>query len=152
VKLAFWSWALVNMLLVVAFALAGVRHARAGRFGSHRRRMLAAGAFVALFLGCYAAKVLLFGREDRASWSQSALWTLYLHEACVAVMLLAAGTAATLARPFAGIRDGEPAALRASARRRRLHRRAGGAAVTAGLLATLTAACVLFGMFTRAGV
>jgi uncharacterized membrane protein YozB (DUF420 family) len=151
VKLAFWSWALVNMLLVVTCGLVGVRHVRAGRAGSHRRSMLAAAAFVGLFLVSYVAKVLLLGREDRAAWDQAAVWTLYLHESCVAVMLLAACVAATLARRFGRVRDGEPLGPGVTARSRRLHRRAGGAAVTAGLLATLTAAGVLFGMFTRAG-
>lgn len=151
-KLAFWSWALVNMLLVMTCALTGVGHVRAGRVGSHRRSMLAAAGFVGLFLVSYVAKVLLLGREDRASWDRAAVWTLYLHESCVAVMLLAAAVAATLARRFGSVRDGQPLGPDASARGRTLHRRAGGVAITAGLLATLTAAGVLFGMFTRAGL
>jgi len=69
----------------------------------------------------------------------------------VAVMLLAAGVAATVARRFGSVLDGEPLAPEVSARSRRLHRRAGRVAVAAGLLATLTAAGVLLGMFTRAG-
>jgi uncharacterized membrane protein YozB (DUF420 family) len=151
VRLAFWSWALANMLLVVACAVLGVRHVRAGRADSHRRNMLAAGGLVALFLVAYVVKVLLLGREDRTSWDESARWVLYLHEACVAVMLLAAGTAVTLARRFGNVRDGEPLGPDVSERSRRLHRRAGGVAISASLIAVVTAVGVWLGMFARAG-
>jgi uncharacterized membrane protein YozB (DUF420 family) len=150
-KLAYWTWALFNFALVVVCALAGVRRIRSGRAHGHRKMMLAAAAFVALFLVSYLGKVALLGREERGSWSAGWLWVLYVHEACVAVMLLAAGLALTRARRFGPLRDTEPPAPEARARDREVHRRAGRVAVAASLAALAAAAVVLAGMYTRAG-
>jgi uncharacterized membrane protein YozB (DUF420 family) len=141
----------VNFALVVACALAGVRHIRHRRARGHRQMMLTAAAFVVLFLVSYLVKVALLGREESGSWSAGWLWVLYVHEACVAAMLLAAGVALTRARRFGPLRDGEPPAPEASEGDRRVHRRAGRAAVAASVLALGTAAGVLVGMYTRAG-
>jgi uncharacterized membrane protein YozB (DUF420 family) len=113
--------------------------------------MLAGASLVALFLVSYLVKVALLGREDRSSWSQESLFTLYVHEACVAAMLVAAGIALTRARRFGPGRDGEPPAPEASERDRRMHRRSGRVAVAASVLAVFTAAGVLAGMYARAG-
>jgi uncharacterized membrane protein YozB (DUF420 family) len=150
-KLAFWSWALANFAAVVLLGLDGVRHIRAGRVHAHRRRMLAAAGFVGLFLLSYLFKVAFLGREDRGQWSDASLSTLYIHETCVAVMLVAAGLAWLRARRFGKITDGATPAPEARAQDRRVHRRAGRVALIASGLALLTAAGVLAGMFGRAG-
>lgn len=150
-KLAFWNWAFAILLAVAALGVSGVREIRAGRVQRHRRRMLAAGALVGLFLATYAVKLVAMGREDRSLWSAASLWTLYLHEVCVAVMLLGAALALMRARRFGRLQDGAAPAPDARVEDRRLHRRAGKVAVVASILALLTAAGVLAGMYVRAG-
>jgi uncharacterized membrane protein YozB (DUF420 family) len=113
--------------------------------------MLTAVSLVGLFLVSYVIKVILLGREDRSSWSQASAWTLYVHEACVAAMLVAAGIALTRARRFGPLRDGAPPAAEPRERGRRVHRLAGRVAVAASVLALLTAAGVLAGMYAREG-
>jgi uncharacterized membrane protein YozB (DUF420 family) len=113
--------------------------------------MLTASSLVGLFLVSYVVKVIVLGREDRSSWSQESLWTLYVHEACVAAMLVAAVIALTRTRSFGPLRDGEPPAPEAREWGRRVHRRAGRVAVAASALALLSAAAVLAGMYVRGG-
>jgi uncharacterized membrane protein YozB (DUF420 family) len=149
-SLAYWTWAFANLLFAVSFGIAGVRRVRRRRVRGHRRMMLAGVSLVGLFLVSYLVKVALLGREDRSSWSQATLCALYVHEACVVAMLVAAGIALTRARRFGPLRDGEPPAPEASERDRRVHRRAGRVAVAASVLALLTAAAVLAGMYARA--
>lgn len=150
-KLAFWTWAFAIIVAVVAVALAGVRDIRAGRAPAHRRKMLTASVLVGVFLLSYLAKLALLGREDRGAWDQASLWTLYIHELCIAGMLLAAIVAVTRARRFGKLQSGETPAPEARAEDRHFHRRAGRVAVAAGVLALLTAAGVLAGMYARAG-
>jgi uncharacterized membrane protein YozB (DUF420 family) len=150
-KLAYWTWALVNFALVVVCALVGVRRIRSRQVHGHRKWMLAAAAFVGLFLVSYLVKVALLGREERGTWSTGWRWALYVHEACVATMLVAAGVALTRARRFGALREGDPPAPEAREQDLRTHRRVGRVAVTASVLALATAAVVLAGMYTRAG-
>jgi uncharacterized membrane protein YozB (DUF420 family) len=150
-KLAYWTAALVDLFFVVACGLTGVWRIRHRRAHGHRRMMLVAAGLVGLFLVSYVLKVALAGREDPAPWSAASLWTLYVHEACVATMLVAAGLAAARARRFGPLRDGEVPAPEASEHDRRVHRGAGRVAVVASILALLTAAGVLAGMYARAG-
>ena len=67
-KLAYWTWAFANMLLLVGLASLGVRRARARQVAAHRRFMLSAAALVALFVGSYVAKVIALGREPLQAW------------------------------------------------------------------------------------
>ena len=150
-KLAFWTWSLANLALVMALGFSGVRQIRAGRPAAHRRRMLAAGVLVVLFLASYLLKVAVLGREDRSLWSDASLFTLYVHEACVAGMLVAAVVALLRTRRFGALVDGSVPAPAAREADRAVHRRAGGVALAAGVLALLTAAGVLMGMYERAG-
>jgi uncharacterized membrane protein YozB (DUF420 family) len=136
--------------LAAGLAAVGVRRIRRGNVVGHRSAMMGAGVLVGLFLVSYGLKVLLLGREDRAAWSEWSLVVLYVHEACIAAMVVAAGVAVSLARRF-----GNAAALSVSSpgartRARRVHRAAGRVAVIASLLALLTAAGVLAGMYARA--
>jgi uncharacterized membrane protein YozB (DUF420 family) len=151
-KLVFWTWAFGNTLLVVACCFVGVARIRAKRARAHRRLMGVAAAFVGLFLASYLVKVGVIGREDRSLWSAIDLWTLYVHELCVATMLVAGALAAHRARRFGAVQDGPSPAPEARARDRRVHRLAGRIAVAASALALLTAGGVLVGMYSRAGL
>jgi uncharacterized membrane protein YozB (DUF420 family) len=129
-----------------------VRRVRSGNVTGHRRMMRTSTALVGLFLVSYVVKVLLIGREDRSTWDDASLWMLYVHEFCIALMILAAGAGLSRARRFGRLRDGDVLAPEARARDRRIHRIAGRVALVASAAALLTAGGVLAGMFARAGV
>jgi uncharacterized membrane protein YozB (DUF420 family) len=151
-RLAYWTFALANLLAVVACAALGVRAIRRRRLDAHRRLMGAAGCLVGLFLASYAGKLWWLGREDRSAWSASDLAVLYVHEACIAVMLVAGCVAGLRAFRFRGsLGPGPGLSFRGPAPGRAAHRRAGWAAVIASALALGTAAAVLAGMYARAG-
>jgi uncharacterized membrane protein YozB (DUF420 family) len=126
-----------------------VRSIRRGDVRSHRRAMLTAGALVVLFLLAYVVKVGVLGKEDRSLWTPLDYAILYVHETCVAVMLVAGGFAlhrgGRLARQLGGRLElpDEPLPGAPS------HRRAGRAAVVGSVLAFVTAIGVLAGMFSR---
>jgi uncharacterized membrane protein YozB (DUF420 family) len=153
-KLAFWTGALINMSAIVILAALGVRERRRGAIAAHRRRMLAAGALVGLFLAAYAVKLALLGREDRSSWGATSVWVLRIHELCVLTMVVAGGLAAARGRRLASTRNatGDPGHPVAPPRLSAGHRRAGWAAVVAAVLGFVTAAGVLAGMYRRAGL
>jgi uncharacterized membrane protein YozB (DUF420 family) len=146
----FWTWAFANTALVVAYCFAGLARIRASRGLAHRQMMQFAGALVIVFLLSYLVKVGVLGREDRSLWSRFDLITLYIHELCVAVMLLAGGVAVVRARRFGDVRDEAPVAPEASPGDLRLHRIAGRVAIISSVLALLTAGIVLVGMYLRA--
>ena len=108
-------------------------------------------ALVGLFLISYVSKVLLIGREDRASWADASIWTLYVHECCIALMIISAGVGLLRTRRFGKLRDGDGRAPEARDQDRRVHCIAGRVAVGAGIMALLTSGGVLAGMFARAG-
>jgi uncharacterized membrane protein YozB (DUF420 family) len=152
-RLLFWTGALANMGLVLAFAVLGVWRRRVGDVPGHRRSMLTAGALVGLFLAAYVLKVVFLGREPRATWSPAALWVLRVHELCVATMLVGGATAGLRALALRLTRNASrnPADPPASRSLVLWHRRAGWTAVTAAALGFVTAALVLAGMYGRAG-
>lgn len=150
-KLLYWAWSFFNFVLVVGCAFVGVRRVRNGNVTGHRRMMRAAIALVGLFLVSYVLKVLLTGREDRSAWSDATLWLLYVHELCIASMLVAAGVGLTRVRRFGRLVDGDVPVPEAAERDRRIHRVAGRVALGASAAALLTAGGVLTGMFARAG-
>jgi len=113
--------------------------------------MKIAASLVGLFVVAYLVKVSLLGREDRSLWSAAELWTLYVHELCIVAMLVAGSAAALHARRFGEVYDGSIPVPEARERDRRIHRIAGRVAVAASVLALLTAARVLVGMYSRAG-
>ena len=150
-KLIFWTGAFLNMCAVVAFASAGVRQRRRGDIARHRRSMLTASGLVAFFLVSYLLKVPLLGRENLEVWSASAVWTLRIHETCIAVMLIAGGMAGRGAYRLRATRNAtrrqsDPPAPPPMAAR---HRRAGWTAVVAAVLGLVSAAGVLLGMYER---
>ena len=138
---------------VVLLAWRGVVEIRRGNVRAHRRRMLGAASLVALFVASYLVKVALLGKEDRSLWSDAALNILYVHETCIAVMLLAGVWAGYRAFRF---RRSVGATLdadrpRTTPRDRVWHRRAGRVAVGASVLGWITSVGVLLGMYARAG-
>ena len=148
-KLIYWTCVWINMLMVVLSALAGVRRIRAGDVPGHRRRMHLSVGLVVLFLISYVFKLFFLGREHLEEWAPRFVHVLRFHEACVAIMCIAGGTALTLAwrQRFASIPLGSdliPAHLR------RMHRAAGRTAVIAASFGIFSAGYVLLGMWQRA--
>ena len=150
-KLVFWTLALVNLAVMVGCTLVGVRRIRAKDVRGHRRMMLTAASLVVLFLVAYGIKVVTLGHEDKSRWTSLDYTVLYVHETCIAVMLLAGGYAGYRALRFRrSLPEGDlPPAERRLADRRD-HRRAGWAAAVASALAFVTAAGVLVRMYGRA--
>lgn len=150
-KLLFWSLSLANLGAVVWCVRRGIAQVRSGRIAEHRRSMLAAAALIGLFLLAYVGKVFVLGREDRSAWTALDYTVLYVHETCVAVMLLAGAFALFRTRRFRG-------ALGTNFERTagvaldgvEGHRTSGRFAAWGALLAFVTAGGVLAGMFLRA--
>jgi uncharacterized membrane protein YozB (DUF420 family) len=151
-KLLYWSFALANMVAVVAFASRGVRAIRRNDVTVHRRSMITAGWLVALFLGSYVVKRFALGPEDLSVWSSGARINLWVHESFVMTMLIAGGVALRLGRRLARTRrvSGRPEDPVADAQQLRRHRRFGWLAVACSAFGLLTACGSLAGMFVRA--
>lgn len=150
-KLLYWSGALLNLGVMLVCISVGVRRVRRGDVAGHRRMMLTSAALVAFFFVSYGFKVGLLGKEDRSQWSGLDFAVLYVHELCITVMLLAGGWAAFRAWRFRD-RLGPGLALPSEPLPgAAVHRRAGRVAAVGALLAFVTAAGVLAGMFARAG-
>lgn len=150
-KLLYWTGAFANLGLIAACALLGVRHIRRGEVAGHRRMMLAATSLVGLFLVSYLLKVGLLGREDRSAWSALDLGVLYVHELCIAAMLIGGALAGHRAWRFrAGLGPRPPTAQERS-RDHLLHRRSGWVALVGCLLGLVTAFGILAGMYARGG-
>jgi uncharacterized membrane protein YozB (DUF420 family) len=152
-KLAYWTFAFLNMVAIVLIAQRGVRHARRHEVRAHRRCMLTASALVGAFVASYVLKLVLLGREDLAAWDASALLTLRVHELCVFVMLAGgavAGVRAWQMRAWVDSQLGSVARPNAPAELTG-HRRAGWTAFFGAVLGVLTAAAVLLGMYGRTG-
>lgn len=150
-KVAYWTAALTNMVVLTSFAIAGVRHIRRGEVARHKRAMTIAASLVGAFLVSYPIKLLLLGREDMATWSTASVWTLRFHELCVVAMVI--GGAIALHR---GLRlkrtrlfepDGDAPPARPEDRQR--HRLGGRIAVGGAILGALSATAVLVGMYGR---
>jgi len=149
--LLFWTAALVNLGVICATAILGVRCVRRGEIARHRRAMLVASLLVVPFLLSYLLKVAFLGREDMSVWSRFDVWVLRFHELFVVTMLVAGGFAWRQSRALEGTRlvtrnpsdpDADPRALR-------IHRRAGWIAVLASIVGFALAIGVLAGMYQR---
>jgi uncharacterized membrane protein YozB (DUF420 family) len=152
-RLAYWTFALVNMVCVVGFAAAGVRAVRGGDTPRHRRCMLTAATLVVLFVVSYVVKLAALGREDLSTWGALSIAVLRSHELCVLTMVVAGGVALSRALRLRATRNftrrsEDPPALAATVR---WHRGAGRTAAIAASLGLLLAACILAGMYRRAG-
>jgi uncharacterized membrane protein YozB (DUF420 family) len=151
-KVLYWTGAFVNLVVIAALAVRGVRLARAGDYARHARSMRAAAILVGAFLLSYTLKLAVLGREEPGTWGVSAVWILRVHELCVLVMLLGGIGALVLSRRLRGTvlftrAAGDPAAPPALAKR---HRVFGRSAVIGALLGAASAALVLTGMYARA--
>lgn len=149
--LVFWTVALVNLGIVCALAVLGVRCARRGEIARHRRAMRLAAWLVVAFLLAYVLKVVTIGREDMSRWSSFDLWVLRVHELFVLVMLIAGGIAWVQSRRLVATRsvtrdardpEADPNVLRR-------HKRAGWTAVLSAIAGFAFAGLVLAGMFAR---
>ena len=152
-KTLFWTGALALMAAVVGAAVAGVLRRRRGDIAGHRRAMLGASALVAAFLVAYLVKVAFLGHEQVAEWSEAERRVLYVHESCIAVMLVAGAVAGLRAWRLRRTRNAthDPGDPPAPASLARWHRRAGWTAVVAAAAGWLTALLILIGMYQRAG-
>ncbi len=152
-RLAYWTFAFIDLCGVVGFAAAGVVALRRGDVTRHRRRMLTAAALVGLFVLSYLCKLALLGREDLASWEVESIWVLRIHELCVFAMLMGGAVAGSRALRLRHTRNAtrNPKDPPASSSLVRWHRRAGWTAVSAAVLALGFALLVLAGMYRRAG-
>ena len=152
-RLAYWTFALLDLCAVVGFAAAGVVALRHGDVMRHRRRMLTAAALVGIFLLSYLGKLALLGREHLAVWEAGSVWMLRIHELFVFTMLLAGAVAGSRALRLRHTRNAtrNPKDPPAPASLVRWHRGAGWTAVCAAALALGFALLVLAGMYRRAG-
>jgi uncharacterized membrane protein YozB (DUF420 family) len=153
-NLIFWCFALLNMGVLFAFIVAGVRQIHRGEVAAHRRSMITAASLVGLFLVSYVSKATFLGKEDVSVWSSFHKTNLYVHESFVAVMLVAGGFAIWRASKMAGMRNvtrnrEDPVAPEALVQ---LHTRAGWTVVVSAALGLATAAIILAGMISRHGL
>jgi uncharacterized membrane protein YozB (DUF420 family) len=154
-RLAYWTAAWLNMALIVALGFAGLRQASRQNYGAHRRLMLSASWLVVGFVASYAVKLFALGREALETWESSYVHVLRVHELCVAILVvggaLALWKALQLGLPVRSARDEASArtAPETLFRGIRLHRRAGFVAIGSASFGLLTAAYVLYGMWTR---
>lgn len=149
-KLLFWFLALFLLGTVVSSSWAGWGRIRRGDVRGHRQAMRRAMRLIGLFLVAYVAKVLFLGKEDLAAWSRADLWVLWIHEAIVALMLVA-GTVAGVLAWRAERRLGTSTPLdRAAWGFPRAHALCGRVAILASLAAFATASLILLGMLRRA--
>jgi arylsulfatase A-like enzyme/uncharacterized membrane protein YozB (DUF420 family) len=150
-KLLYWTGALVNLGVILACVMGGVRAVRRGEVRRHRRLMLSGTALVGLFFVSYALKVAVLGKEDRSLWTGLDYAVLYVHELCITAMLLAGAYAGFRAWRFRG-KLGPALELPAEPLPGGSgHRRAGWTAAVGAVLAFVTAGGVLAGMFARSG-
>ncbi len=152
-NVTYWTLAWLNMVVLIGFALSGLRQVRKGQVARHRRSMLTAIWLVVAFLVSYGCKVAWLGREDLLLWSAPAIYLLRFHELCVAVMLIFGALALYRGRLLARTRllssapdapDPEPGQITR-------HRRVGRVALIAATFAMLSAGGVLAGMYARLG-
>lgn len=153
-KLAFWTAALMDLAAIVTLVSVGVWSIRRRDVARHRRCMKTAGALVALFIGSYAVKLAVLGREQTSVWSDASIQNLRIHETCVLAMLVGGGIALRRARAMRDSRNvtGDATAAPAPPGVLRWHRRAGWTAVVGAVLGFATAVFVLLGMYERAGL
>jgi uncharacterized membrane protein YozB (DUF420 family) len=152
-NLAFWTAALINLLLIVSLVTVGIRSVRCGLVSRHHRCMKTSAWLVVAFLAAYGVKLALLGRESLASWSQAAVLNLRVHELFVLTMVTAGMIALLRARQMRDTRNvsglpADPPAPNAAIRR---HRRAGWTAAISAGLGFATAVLLLAGMYRRGG-
>lgn len=145
-RLAFWTFALGLMLVMMLSGLNGWRQIRRGDVASHRRSMHVAITLFFTFILSYLLKLRFIGREDFSQWSDMDINILRIHETFVLILFLAGLVARWLARRLDGPTKATSESRREVAPR---HRWAGRIALVSGIMALLTAGLVLAGMYRR---
>lgn len=147
-SLIFWLYAYGLTWIAVIFALRGIGAARTQQFARHKSLMTTAINLILFFVVSYLAKVVILGREDRSSWSDFYLYTLYIHETFIALMLVTGAWARRLAHLFRATLDADTVPPEFESKRRR-HGHLGRLCVLAAFCGLLTATIILWGMVTR---
>ena len=148
-KVVYWTGALLNMVAALAIAAFGASRIRRAEIPRHARAMKVAVTLVVLFVLSYALKLRLLGREALELWEPRFVHVLRFHETCVAVMVLAGGTALYLATTRRLADPPAPDQLARRARVARIHRACGWTALVACGLGAVSAGYVLYGMYAR---
>ncbi|HTO07891.1 MAG TPA: DUF420 domain-containing protein [Myxococcota bacterium] len=148
-KVAYWTGAFVNMVAALAIAAFGASRIRRAEIPSHARSMKIAVTLVVLFVVSYAVKLRVLGREALELWEPRFVHVLRFHETCIAVMVLAGGTALYLATTRRLADTPAPERMAERARIARIHRACGWTALVACGLGALSAGYVLYGMYAR---
>lgn len=152
-KVLYWTFAFLNMGLVVALALRAMFQVQDGNPQAHRRSMLLAAALVVGFVVSYGFKLAFLGREDLSLWSARDINILRFHESCVAMMLIGGGFAMRFGTRLRATRSftlsaEDPVADEGLVKR---HRIAGRVGLLGALLGFLSSGFVLAGMYARLG-
>lgn len=152
-KVIYWTFAFINMGLVVASAFYGAGQIRAGNPSRHRVMMITATCLVLGFLISYGLKLYFLGREDLSLWSSSAVWTLRFHESCVLAMVVGGGLGLYWGNQLRATRafSLDPADPQADDVTVQRHHRAGRVALGGAVLGFISAGFVLAGMYARMG-
>jgi uncharacterized membrane protein YozB (DUF420 family) len=148
-KVAYWTGALLNMVAAFGVAAFGASRIRRAEVPRHARSMKIAVTLVLLFVVSYAVKLRVLGREALELWEPRFIQVLRFHETCIAVMLLAGGTALYLATTRRLAEIPAPERLAQRARIARIHRACGWTALVACGLGAVSAGYVLYGMYAR---
>jgi uncharacterized membrane protein YozB (DUF420 family) len=148
-KVAYWTGALVNMVAALGIAVFGASRIPRAEFPRHARSMKIAVTLIVLFVVSYAVKLRVLGREALELWEPRFVQTLRFHETCIAVMLVAGGTALYLATTRHLLDTPAPEQAAQRARVARIHRACGWTALVACGLGAMSAGYVLYGMYAR---
>ncbi len=152
-KVIYWTFAFLNMGVVVGVAVRAMLAVKAGQPERHRKLMLISAGLVVAFVVSYVFKLIFLGREDLATWSARDLNILRFHEMCVLAMVVGGGAAIWLGsrlkptRVFT--RNAEDPIPDAALLGR--HRLAGRVGMGGAVLGFVSAGFVLAGMYARLG-
>jgi hypothetical protein len=150
-KFVYWTFAFINMGLVVGAAFYGLAQLRVGKPSRHRTMMIVATCLVFGFVVSYGLKLFFLGREDLLVWSNAAIWVLRFHETCVLSMVIGGGLGLHWGRQLRETRSFSLASadpLPDSALVLK-HHRAGQVALAGASLGFVSAGLVLVGMYAR---
>ncbi|MBO1318342.1 DUF420 domain-containing protein [Acanthopleuribacter pedis] len=147
-NLMFWGYAYLLTTTAVFFAILGWRNIIAGDIQAHKQKMGAAINLILFFVVSYVVKVIVLGREDKTNWTPFYLYTLYIHETFIALMLLTGGWARWLAHTFRTSLTGDSVSD-VHQKQRRLHGKLGRACIASALCGLFTATIILWGMANR---
>lgn len=147
-NLMFWVYAYILTLSAIIFAIRGWRSVKNKDYATHQSMMGVAINLILFFVVSYVVKVLVLGREDRTNWSNFYLYTLYIHETFIALMLVTGAWARRLAYLFKASIGADQLSEVQQAQRKR-HAQLGKACILSALCGLFTATIILVGMASR---